>query len=855
MIPVRLSLRNFMSYTDIHEPLVFDGIHVACLSGENGAGKSTLLDAITWALWGQSRARTTDQLVHAGRTEMEVELEFVLAGAQYRVVRKRTTTGRGSTVLDLAVCDPATGQFRSLSGNSVTETERVVEGLLRMSYTTFTNSSFILQGRADAFTTRTPIERKQVLADILELSEYDRLQERARREVQTREVRHRELETGVREADAELARRPEFEAAKAQLETRLAELDGRIQLEGAELERLRERLAALSARERELAEATDQVAQIQATVEQHSRDIAEAEGALEQMRSLLTREREIEKGYAELLAARKAEEELSSRFADYARLCDERNRLDKHVTTLRTRLEADLANVDQQLARVDADAARLREHEQEEARARAALEELKTLKERQAGLERSLGSAREQVAELRGANQRLRNEMVDLRSRIDVLEASPICPICRSSLDQTSRQSLIERYTGEGKAQKAEYHQNTEEIKRREGEGERLAAEIERVKVEVGRMLGVERRLATAEQAVRTAQRAAQEVGAARAEQSRLRQTLKDGEFARAEIQALAAARQRLDGLGYDEGTHQRMRADIARAVAYEGLKRELDSARQAVAYHEQSLERARRSLASWEQRLELDRKRVEELRHQTRDLPALRAQAAEAERSLAELRSAQGAANRELGEARQRLAYLDYLAQQRQERLRQMDDLLREKGLYTDLAAAFGKNGVQAMIIETAIPEIEDEANRLLGAMTDGRMHVKFETQRAARSGDATIETLDIVINDELGARPYEMYSGGEAFRVNFAIRIALSKLLARRAGARLQTLVIDEGFGSQDEEGRERLVEAIKSIADEFAMILVITHLEDLKDRFPVRIEVRKTALGSTLDIEWAD
>jgi exonuclease SbcC len=158
-------------------------------------------------------------------------------------------------------------------------------------------------------------------------------------------------------------------------------------------------------------------------------------------------------------------------------------------------------------------------------------------------------------------------------------------------------------------------------------------------------------------------------------------------------------------------------------------------------------------------------------------------------------------------------------------------------------------------MIIETAIPEIEDEANRLLGAMTDGRMHVKFETQRAARSGDGTIETLDIVINDELGARPYEMYSGGEAFRVNFAIRIALSKLLARRAGARLQTLVIDEGFGSQDEEGRERLVEAIKSIADEFAMILVITHIEDLKERFPVRIEVRKTALGSTLDIEWAD
>jgi exonuclease SbcC len=225
----------------------------------------------------------------------------------------------------------------------------------------------------------------------------------------------------------------------------------------------------------------------------------------------------------------------------------------------------------------------------------------------------------------------------------------------------------------------------------------------------------------------------------------------------------------------------------------------------------------------------------------------------ADAQQALHEARRQQGALNGELGEARQHLNYLDRLEQQRKDRLAEMDLILRDKALYTELAAALGKNGVQAMIIETAIPEIEDEANRLLGAMTEGRMHVKLETQRDRRSGDGTIETLDIVINDELGARAYEMYSGGEAFRVNFAIRIALSKLLARRAGARVQTLVIDEGFGSQDDEGRERLVEAIQGVADQFAMILVITHLEDLRERFPVRIDVRKTALGSVTSIEW--
>jgi exonuclease SbcC len=175
------------------------------------------------------------------------------------------------------------------------------------------------------------------------------------------------------------------------------------------------------------------------------------------------------------------------------------------------------------------------------------------------------------------------------------------------------------------------------------------------------------------------------------------------------------------------------------------------------------------------------------------------------------------------------------------------------EQSIYQELATAFGRQGVQAMLIETVVPRLEDETNALLGRMTDNRMNVKLETQRERASGQGEPrETLEILVSDELGPRSYEMYSGGEAFRVNLALRIALSKVLAQRIGAPLPTLFIDEGFGTQDTVGRERILDVINSIGEDFEKVLVITHFDDLKDGFEVRINVLKDESGSTI---WID
>ncbi|MBK8418911.1 SbcC/MukB-like Walker B domain-containing protein [Candidatus Villigracilis saccharophilus] len=222
-------------------------------------------------------------------------------------------------------------------------------------------------------------------------------------------------------------------------------------------------------------------------------------------------------------------------------------------------------------------------------------------------------------------------------------------------------------------------------------------------------------------------------------------------------------------------------------------------------------------------------------------------------ERELYTLREDENRTRDLVGAARQKVDVLTTLRARKKDYAVQREEHNQRIVRHKTLERAFGKDGVPALLIEQALPQIEQKANDLLERLSDGQMSIRFVTQAEYKDKkrDDLKETLDIQISDSSGLRDYEMYSGGEAFRVNFAIRLALSEILAQRKGARLQTLVIDEGFGSQDAQGRQRLIEAINLVKHDFAKILVITHLDELKDAFPNRIEIEKTDRGSSVTV----
>ncbi len=242
---------------------------------------------------------------------------------------------------------------------------------------------------------------------------------------------------------------------------------------------------------------------------------------------------------------------------------------------------------------------------------------------------------------------------------------------------------------------------------------------------------------------------------------------------------------------------------------------------------------------------------KLENLKKEIKRLGQLQEKLNEETQKLQAIRLKNDEIQNTLGSLKAQIHHLEDLEKELKKQEERLGEVVSEKLVYDELAFAFSKKGLQAMIIDQVIPEIEEEANEILARMTDSKMQIQLFTQKETKTTGEIVETLDIRISDEEGEREYDLYSGGEAFRVDFALRIALSKLLARRAGAKLQFLVIDEGFGTQDEEGLRRLVEAINSVSNYFAKIIVITHLEQLKDVFPVRIDVSKDKEGSHIRV----
>ena len=326
---------------------------------------------------------------------------------------------------------------------------------------------------------------------------------------------------------------------------------------------------------------------------------------------------------------------------------------------------------------------------------------------------------------------------------------------------------------------------------------------------------------------------------------------LEQVQYAESEQSRLQELKGMLDRLAYNPTGHDELRKELDHLKGAERDYSRLSSARDRKQNNTRQLERRDQELKLLCARLEAVAKSGQALDTELREMADIETTEKQVGVRLRDRRLEREGLLQTRGSLLSRRDQLEELGTERETVTTEIRRVREEAWLCERLTEAFGRDGIQALIMENTLPEIEDEANAILARLTDNRIQITIESLRDLKKG-GTKETMDIKIADELGERPYDLFSGGETFRTDFALRIALSKVLARRSGTQLRTLIVDEGFGTQDSQGLEQLIQAIQHIGKDFEMVLVVTHLEQLKNAFPVRIEVTKhPELGSQIEV----
>ena len=855
MIPTRLQLRGFLSYRE-QVDLDLTGIEIACLAGDNGSGKSALLDAITWALWAKARASDRD-VVTLGEQEMEVTFCFLLNGREYRVMRRRSYLrgpASGTHTLDLMVREAGEGDddWREASGDTTADSQRRIDSLLNLDYGTFVRSVFVMQGQADLFMQETPAKRKELLAEILNLAEYDAL--KATSDRQLRELRSTLDQHRGREATLvqQLERRP-------QLETDLDEAAARLTVVGAQADSARAVQQQLSQQAQTWRAARDLLLSLQrreaadqTALEKITTDLQRQHTERAQLAAVLDRADAIRAGVAALNDARTEatrQAQLARRMSD---LVVEKNRLTQVITDAKRALERERDQQQNQLERVTEHLAQLERDAQEYDSGLAEAQRLQTVLAGFPDHDALEAAAQATLQDLQGELGALKQRAEDFKVNLQRVEqGDDRCPVCRTPMSVEDRERIVAAWQRDTDTLRGTYRQHTLRIK--ELEAERTHHRTQRQERD------------RQAHALQTLTQRLDVLAAQRARQSELQARMEATTQTVRELDARMAARddapqerlamrevvEQQAVLGYTAAAHDAADEAVQRLLVHENEYHALTSAEATLtgllsAIEMLDAQQQEREATLSDLRLQIATITPQIVQGQDLDL-RLRQASDEVDR----LDGERTRCDQHFGAVERELATLDAFDTELRTLRKDLDRIQVDESALKELSLAFGRNGIQATIIDSILPELADETNQLLRRFAGSNLSVSFLSQRQMVSREGMSETLDIVVNDEAGARDLRLFSGGEAFRVNFAIRVALSRLLARRAGASIELLVIDEGFGTQDSAGRDGLIEALNSVREDFRTILVITHIHELRELFPTRIEVVKTESGSHVSI----
>jgi exonuclease SbcC len=772
----RLKLVNFRQHADTEIVL---GPGITAIIGPNGTGKTTLLEAIAWAFYGNPAARGTRDSIRwnraPARSQVRVEVDFSLGAHEYRVTR------------GLYGAELYQDRWDAPIANSQQEVTARTERLLGMTRGEFFNTYFTGQKELAVMAAMGPTDRARFLSRILGYEKLRQVQDRVRAARTGLRGELAGLEQGLPDLDT-LAE--EEQAAT----TRVHEAETTVERADAA------RRGAVEALEREhpswtkMVECRDQASSLDGERRMAVRDVGEAKREFDRL------DREL----AEALTARTKLDTLREALDQVQPLKDELEHLEREAQAAgrRRSLVGQLSELCAQLDRLGERVLQMGDVDGSlnDARARlpAARGELETA-EGELDRARTAWVRDRQDAETKRLS--LRDQYKELQAhRQSILDAGPDekCPTCARPLGAEFPVVVetLERQLEEIEVQGKFFKQRMEQ----------LSAEPEDVRLAEA---SVNETATGVEQAVEEVARW----------EDRLRE--------RAELRA---ERQRADGrkialereIGqlpdrYDAERHEAVRTEL----------KTLDPAVQEAARLRVTAERAEQLVAqaeAAETALSHQEQRVARLEHAIADLgfskeqyevARARFEAAEGRVRAAELELANGRGD--LKAAKVALETVHRRMREREEKATRIDQLKTEVRLHDELDRAL--HDLRLELNAAMRPELSERASAFLSELTDGR-YGELELD----------EQYQVLVMEEGISKP--VISGGEEDIANLVLRLAISQMVAERAGQPLSLLVLDEIFGSLDEQRRHHVVALLRRLADRFPQVVLITHIESIRD-----------------------
>lgn len=848
-MPRTIEVRNYRSYTEAS--FDFSPVHMAMVNGQNGVGKSSLfMDAIADCLYEQTRKEDIGGWVRDGTKSGSITFTFALGGQDYRVIRTRTKSGRGT--LALQRWNPEGDAWADESDTTMKLTQARIERLLGMDCNTFCSIALIRQDAYGLFLDADSDQRMEVLSALLGLNIYGRMEDIAKASATERRRAIAALKERINVLGEQISEKDELLDEDMVLSEEMDEAVHDVASGEADLR-------ALESAEALLAEVIRQAEDKDAQAKEYDRERDGKALELEKLESQYQDARHLANGLRDAQDAAERVKAARAKLQDLSPKVDRDKELLKELARLREAIGK---------AELDAEAARrkLRQYQDIIGRkpdveaAQAALDALAPLKEDAQG---RLAKSQETAAALRDAREAKDKHLADSRVCIGELQsrlaaaqaeagklADSGCPVpetatCKFLVSAVAARAAIPELSCSLETMKAEDRARYEELTK--AYEETLAAHEA-----LGNPAEDLAKLAAQERGYRTLSASAPQIAAAEAKLEEItasiqaaEQTAQDAKERTVEIDAERAA------LGLAVIEYQAAQKSIEDDEPIAGHLADCQAAGATADALEPQLERLRLEIAELTRKVTTAHQEAEDIRQRAPkapgDVKGLRAALESRRKSLTEFATQRGVIKAKLeaiSEAEAQTAKLR----------RDIEDAAATLNDYTVLTQAFGLDGIQYMIIRGVVPEIMRQSNDILAAMTGGRMAVDIRTEREQKSTKTVVNSLEVWINTITGGnRPYQSHSGGEKVKIALAVTLGLADVKARRAGVQLGMLFIDEP-PFLDADGTEAYADALVNMAarNPNMRILAISHDPTMKARFSQNIIVTGGEDGSSVTME---